>query len=282
LSLNLYHRFNPAEDIPLNGVLRAGTHYSAFGEGKDTAANFELPGDQPIFFTRAGVRLGGQEPRMLPELAMEVSLWYQGEFRTKEGRYGFNNDRALESNSHQFLARILFAYVLTNGFKHSFRANLTLGDSLNADRFSAYRLGGFLPLASEFPLDLPGYYFQEISARRFALIGLNYDVALDPKQRFSLLFSAATAGVDYVPGLEQAGDWHSGVGAGMIYRSSRGAWQLLLAYGYGIDAIRNDRRGAHSIGFLLQFDLDRAGVTLLGPGEGPNLSRGLRRILQAF
>ena len=33
---------------------------------------------------------------------------------------------------------------------------------MEADRFSTCRLGGLLPLASEFPLSLPGYYYQEI------------------------------------------------------------------------------------------------------------------------
>lgn len=74
--------------------------------------------------------------------------------------------------------RGLFAYTLPE-LKHRFAVNLTLGTSVDADRFSAYRLGGFLPLSGEFPLNLPGYYYQELSARRFALIGGNYALPLD-------------------------------------------------------------------------------------------------------
>ena len=65
-------------------------------------------------------------------------------------------------------ARTLLAYTLPE-LKHNFSLSLTAGTSLKTDRFSAYRLGGALPLVSEFPLTLPGYYFQELSADRFLL-----------------------------------------------------------------------------------------------------------------
>jgi hypothetical protein len=57
---------------------------------------------------------------------------------------------------------------------------------------------------------------------------------------------------------------------------------LLLGYGYGIEAIRDGDRGAHSIGFLLQFDLGRTKQRLLDPGENPIRSRGLQRMFQIF
>ena len=62
---------------------------------------------------------------------------------------------------------------------------------------------------------MPGYYYQEISAKRFVLLGGNYLVPLDKKQRWNLDAMAATAVVDYLPGLEQPGHWHSGVGGGI-------------------------------------------------------------------
>ena len=57
---------------------------------------------------------------------------------------------------------------------------------MDADRFSAYRLGGFLPLVAEFPLSLPGYYFQEISARQFVLLNASYLLPLDAEKRWNL------------------------------------------------------------------------------------------------
>ena len=73
-----------------------------------------------------------------------------------------------------------------------------------------------------------------------------------------------------------------GVGAGINYRSPTRAWQIILTYGYGFDAIRGDDRGAHNIGFLVQFDLERANMNLFEPGENPLRSRGLERIWDAL
>ena len=155
---------------------------------------------------------------MLPSLAMELSAWYEGQYRADSETYGFNGDRELKENSHLFWARALLAYTLPE-LKHNFSVSLTAGTSLRADRFSAYRLGGALPLVSEFPLTLPGYYYQELSADRFALISGQYALPLDRSKQWGLMISAATAAVEYLPGLEQPGRWNSGVGAGIVFRS---------------------------------------------------------------
>src|SRR6185436_12715893 len=112
-----------------------------------------------------------------------------------------------------------------------------------------------LPLAAEFPLTLPGYYFQEISAKRFVLLGANYLLPLDSENKWAISFVAAGAVTEYIEGLQQPGSWHSGVGAGIRWRPWQ-TWQMSIGYAYGIDALRNDNRGAHSIGFLMQWDLE--------------------------
>ena len=93
-----------------------------------------------------------------------------------------------------------------------------------------------MPLVSEFPLSLPGYYYQEISARQFVLLGGNYIVPIDKKKHWNFTVNAATAGVDYLQGFEQPGDWLSGVGGGVLYQSS--SIKIMAGYAYGIDAIR--------------------------------------------
>jgi len=193
------------------------------------------------------------------------------------GGYGFSDDRQVEPISHLYWARALLSYTLTN-WQHHFAATLLVGGSEKTDRFSAYRLGGVLPLAAEFPLSLPGYYFQEISARSFFLFGANYLLPLDSEDHWAVSFVGAVAATDYLRGVEQPGSWHSGVGAGVRWRPTSN-WQVSLGYAYGIDAIRNDDRGAHSIGFLLQWDLESAGRGLFEPGENPIRSRGLGRLL---
>ena len=257
LSGSVYHLFNPGQLVPLNGVLRGAVHYSDYARNSDTAANFKPPTDQAAFHVRTGLRWGGEEPTLFPAVAMEISVWYEGQFRTHPGGYGFNGDRDLESNSHLFWARALLDYTLPDS-QQNFSLTLTAGASMDADRFSAYRLGSLLPLGAEFPLDLPGYYYQELSARKFALLGGNYSVPLDAKKRWSLQATAATATVEYLPGVEESGHWHSGVGGGILYQPTSHAMKILVSYAYGVDAERSESRGAHSIGILLQFDWDHA------------------------
>ncbi len=276
-SLSLYHLFNPGAMIPLNGLLRGIAHYSVYDRDDATASNFQMPKDRGTFTLRTGLRWGGREPTLFPPLAMELSGWYEGMFRTGTGVYGYG-DRSVEPQSHLFWGEALLAYTLPES-KHSFCVNLTAGTSLDADRFSAYRLGSFLPLVSEFPLSLPGYYYQEISARQFVLVGGNYLLPLDSQQRWNLNANASTAVVDYLPGTEQPGDWHTGLGGGLFYKSP--SWKILVGYGYGVDAIRSHGRGAQSVGLLLQFDLGQAREALLN-SEEPSRWRGLQQLFDIF
>ncbi len=275
MSVSLYHCFAETEQnkIPLNGIVRAGIHYSLY-ERDDTARTFQIPDDQATVHIRTGVRFGGMEPTLFPELAMELSVWYEGQIRQEAQHYGYEfdrvvspplgpprivriHDREIEPTSHLFWARALLAYTMTNSMQN-FYLSITAGTSVEPDRFSAYRLGALLPMVSEFPLSLPGYYYQEITAQKFVLVGGNYSVPLDRKKRWSLNCAVATAVVEYLPGLKQPGNWHTGVGGGLMYRTPSDALKIMVGYGYGVDAIRNGERGAHSIGILMQFDLEQA------------------------
>ncbi|HXE42796.1 MAG TPA: hypothetical protein VN516_07205, partial [Candidatus Baltobacteraceae bacterium] len=173
ISQSIYHLFNPGDLIPLNGVLRGTFHYAAFERSGDTAPTFQVPDNRGEFELRTGFRWGGVEPTLFPALAMELSVWYQGEFRTGSGTYGFAGDRKVEPHSHLFWTEAALSYTLPKT-RQNIYLRLTAGSSVHADRFSAYRLGGFLPLIAEYPLSLPGYYYQEISAAQFVLLNLNY------------------------------------------------------------------------------------------------------------
>lgn len=274
VSASVYHLFNDGDRIPLSGLLRVGAHYSAFSADSDTADAFRVPDDNTSLHTRVGLRWGGREPVMLPEMALELSVWYAFQARSESGPYGFDADRRLEARTHLFWGRALFAYTLPES-EHNFSLGVTAGYSLEADRLSAFRLGALLPLVSEFALTLPGYYYQELSAERFVLATGTYSLPLDAQKRWNLALVGSTAWVDYLPGLEQPGHWHSGVGGGLLYRSS--PWQMVLGYAYGVDALRSGRSGAHSIGVLVQIDLERTKAALLSP-QSPFRSRGLFRL----
>jgi len=276
-TLGLYHRLNPERRIPLNFVLRGQAHWSYYSRD-ETDPDFRLPNNRCTGSIRVGLRWGGKEPLLFPDLAMELSAWYEGGFRTDSGLYGYPTnglpgDRQVNPSSHLFWGQALLAYTVPST-EQAFYVNVTAGTSVHADRFSAYRLGGMLPLVSEFPLWLPGYFYKEFSARQFLLAGANCMLPLDRKHRWNFNLTATTAVVDYLPGLEQPGHSLTGVGAGLLYRTP--GMKVMVGYGYGIDAIRSDGRGAHTVGVLLQLDLKRAEEILPG---GPDRWRGFQRFL---
>ncbi len=279
---SVYHRFNPLPDgaspkslleVPLQGVLRVGFRESLFSRNTRTAASFDIPEDLPTGFVRAGLRWGGREPLMRPDVAVELSAWYQGQARFAAGDYGFGGDRSVQPSVHQFWGRALVANSFTNT-GHYLEMTVTAGAVLNEDRLSAFRLGGTLPLAAEFPLMLPGYYFEELSTRRFLLA----DALLTQPVigRWDLLGYGGTALVDYTAGLEQPGHWHSGLGGGIGWTSSNAAWQFMLGYAYGVDAIREEGRGAHNVGLLVQWDLSRKSSD--SPSDSQRIQSMVRRL----
>jgi hypothetical protein len=255
ISASIYHLFNPNDLIPLNFVLHGAAHYSTYESDDTTAKNFRLPDDGMTYSVRTGLRYGGIEPTLFPALAMELSVWYEGQFRSNPGTYGFNGDRKVEPATHLFWGAAALSYTLPES-KQNFFVRVITGTSVDADRLSAYRLGGFLPLIAEYPLSLPGYFYQEFSAREFALVNASYTLPIAPDQRWNLVANAAVAAMDYLPGTGQSGNAASGVGGGILYRAPSDKFRFIVSYGRGINALRGGHRGADSVNFLLQFDLE--------------------------
>ncbi len=252
-SVSLYHLFNPDQHIPLNGVLRARMNYESFDTTSDTANNFVLPESQPVITYRAGLRWGGKEPMLGPVLAMEVSGWYELEQRTAPGGYGFGNDRELERVSQRFFGRAQINYTTLES-KHYIVAGLQGGGTVNADRLSAYRLGGVLPYTKEFPLNIPGYYFQELSAKSFGLAYAGYTIPFGSQDQWSLIGNGSAALVDYVDGTGQAGAFNSGIGAGVGYNAPSQRWKVMSLLGYGFEARREHGQGGYSLGMAFQYN----------------------------
>lgn len=281
ISASVYHLLNPGRRIPLYLVGRVAGHFTQYVHDNDVAPTFTIPDDRNSLRLRAGFRLGGREPLLTPALALEFSGWYEGRVHDSSGAYGFGGDRVAEPTTHLFRTRALLAYTLPDRGDY-FTASVTAGTALNADRLSSFQMGGALPLSSEFPLTLPGYYFGEISARRFVLLGGLYAYPFTASKRWTLNGFATTAFVDYVTGMQQPGTSHTGLGAGLGYRSPQSVWQMILSYGYGVDALRPNHRGSHAIGILLQYDLEarqRLRPTF-EPGIGPDKTRALERLIR--
>jgi hypothetical protein len=256
LALSIYQLLNPGMLIPVNVVARGGLRDSTFTDTSQTANNFTLPDNQVTTFTRAGIRVAGKQPVLYPDLGLELSVWFERQWRLDSQPYGFSDDRSISPNVDLYWLYAGLNYAWTNsGQKVSFA--FTGGGSTDADRFSAWRLGGVLPLVSEFPLTLPGYYYEELTATRFQHFYAGYDVPLDSAQRWDFRLEAATAHLDYLPGFEQRSSWQTGAGGGVSFTPRNQSFEIILRYGYGFNAIRDGKEGAQSVGLLFQYNFEK-------------------------
>ncbi len=276
-SLSLYHLFNPGELIPLNGLLRGSFSYESYLRSSRNPEGFALPPSQPVATLRAGLRFGGEEPRLDPPFAMELSGWYEGQLRFSPGDYGFDGDRQLERLVHKVWGRALLKYTLADS-RHRLTLGVVAGTSFHPDRLSAYRVGGIFTLASELPLVLPGYLVGELSARSLVLMGVTYSLPLEPTRRWVFTAGGNTARINYTPGLEQPGAWNTGVGAGITYLSLSKSWKTSLSYGYGFNALRGDHRGGNALALQIQIDLQRRGSAAAGPSSSDFFERVIRTL----
>jgi hypothetical protein len=254
-ALSVYQLLNPGMLIPVNAVARAGMRELSYTDTSETADNFALPANQTVGYTREGIRVAGKEPLLYPDLGLELSVWFERQWRLDSQQYGFSNDRSISPNVNLYWVYAGLNYAWTNsGQKISFA--FTAGGSTDADQLGAYRLGGVLPLVAEFPLILPGYYYEELTATGFEHFYGAYDIPLVPDHRLEFRLEAATAHVDYLNGYQQSSDWQTGVGGGLTFAPKHKNFEIVLRYGYGFNAIRNGKEGAQSIGVLFQYDFE--------------------------
>ena len=280
VSGSVYHLFNPKARIPLYGVLRSSFEYIVYERYSRTAPNFVVPDDQPEINLRGGLRWGGEEFALMPDLGFEVSGWYDGQFRLSPGAYGFAQDRTMEPSVHLFWGRASLRYTMPES-KQTVGLRLEAGTAIHPDRLSAYRLGGMLNLASEFPHSIPGYYFGELSAQSFGLLGGFYEVPLDFRKCWRIGAGAATGLVSFTPGMDQPNHWNSGVGCGLTYRNPAESVKIALLYGYGINAMRSNGEGGHTIALLAQFDLEKSKAAKgTQPRQPP--SKSFKRLLGVY
>ena len=264
VGVNFYRLFNPGARIPVNGIVHGGVRYVAFERSSRNPPTFVIPEDQTVASVRIGLRAGGIEPVLAPDVAGELSLWYEALRRLEPGTYGFAGDRRIESSVQRFWARALLVYT-TATLHHRLSLQAIGGASVNVDLLSALRVGGTLPLDAEFPLELPGYYEGEFSARNFILVAGDYSAPLDPGEHWRVGVGAAVARIGYTPGLEEPHPWKSGMRASLDYAPTDRAWKASLVYGHAFDAIRQGRRGADSVTLLVELDLERMGYLEADP-----------------
>ncbi len=250
--LSYYPGTTIAGVLPLEGQIRLTPGYHVYQRSLGTRDHFELPPDSELLTGRLGLRLGGVPPELLPNLALEASIWYEATYRAHAGRYGLaERPQELEHLTHRAWARL--AAVLTPARGHTIEVATTAGVTADTDPLSSFRLGSALPFRSEFPLILHGYFVEEIFARRFWLVNASYRFPAWPgAQRVQLRLGVDYAYVDYLAGHALPRRSLRGLSADVSIALARKV-TLLLGYGYGADAPRGGTFGGHEAIALVEL-----------------------------
>ena len=250
-TLSYYRRVLLGGLLPLEGQVRLKPQYVVYARN-DTDARFRLPPDTAIFSGRVGLRLGGVPPELHPDLALEVSVWYEPSYRVEAGSYGFpERPQELEHFTQKAWARTGGIFTLFQ--RHTVQGFFTAGTAENADALTSFRLGSALPFRSEFPLILHGYYVEEVFARRFWLFNVAYRFPIVPdSDRVKLQLSFDYARVDYASGHELPRHGLRGVGIDLALTMTRQI-RLMLGWGYGFDAPRNGDFGGQEAHALMEI-----------------------------
>ena len=246
-TLSYYRHTKIADLLPLEGQLRLRPQYVVY-QRNGTDPRFRLPPDTPIYSGRAGLRLGGVPPELLPDLAVEASIWYEPSYRDRAQPYGFpDRPQPLEHFTQKTWGRMGGIYTFDGS--QAVKLFVTGGTADGVDGLSSFRMGSSLPFRSEFPLIIHGYDVEEVFARRFWLVNFAYRVPLT--SRLNVQLSADYAEVDYEPRHRLPRHGLRGVGADVDLALTR-RLTLMLGYGYGPDAPRDHGFGGHEAHVMLE------------------------------
>ncbi len=251
-SVSLYPRLGDIGPAPLNGVFRVSAAYTAYQRTGRTDPRYEPPPNEWSGAVRAGLRLGGAEPGMDRGRAAEASVWAETRLRDRPASYGYNGDRYVRRNVNLYWARVFLSLPAPGGIHAG--GGMNAGGGGGQGRLSAYTLGGMLTQTSEFPLILPGYFGQEISASRFVHAWARAGVPILGSKRCFVNLTAAAASVRPMYGTDPGGIHHVGLAAGLSFEPAAGPLRVDLTYGYAPTALRGTHRGAQSLAFNFEYD----------------------------
>lgn len=254
-SLSLYPNIGHVGPVPITGVFRFALNYTDYLSTKLTDPAFELPPDVWTGSVRGGLRAGGAEPGMDKGRAVEFSMWAETRVRANPASYGYNKDRDIRRSLGLLWARAFASLPVGGATRLSGGLNLGVGEGLG--RLDAYRLGGMSTVTSEFPLVIPGYFAQEISAARYAHAWAQTALPVGDSKRFTAMFTVAGASVDPVFGTDPGGPLHAGAAMGFGFEPPDGALRAELTYGFSPTALRGTRRFAQSVAVVFEVDFLR-------------------------
>ncbi|HYS05765.1 MAG TPA: hypothetical protein VEW47_11295 [Candidatus Dormibacteraeota bacterium] len=237
--------------LPINIRATYTVSGTSFRNASDTL-RFTRPHDFRTQQLMAEFRIGGIEPGLTSTRGVELYLEADTNERTGFHPFGPNgvtfpawtrSDRLSASLGGRIPAGRTLIVVGVHG-----------GLGRHIDELSAWKLGGNMLGIDPFSYTLHGYYTRELLAESFVLANLDFAFPIaSAHQLTGHLYGdyATLRQLDAATG-ETIG-WHRfpGIGAGVGFKTLWGA-DCIIGYGYGIDAVRDGRRGGHEVGFAFE------------------------------
>lgn len=237
--------------LPLNVRVSYFVTQFFYRKASNTSQSFTIPSDFYTQTAQAELRFGGIEPGLLSKRGAELYVCADANYRTGFDTFGQTIPPVV--NAHETDFQHLFASLgakLPAG-PLTVSARFCGGYGNNLDELSAWKLGGNLVNIDPYAYTLHGYYLRELFTDRFLMSNLALTVPLCNQHNLALHFYGDWALARGVQPLARDYDNYFGVGAGVSVRVGRNI-DLLVSYGYGVNAIRNGDRGGHEVAIGLE------------------------------
>jgi len=235
--------------LPLN--IRASYFITQFyyRTSSSTANTFTVPSDFFVQTAQAELRFGGIEPGLLSKRGAEFYVGVDANYRSGFDRFGPLPVTYGRQSDFQHVFASLGARLPAGPLTVSGR--ICGGYGNNLDELSAWKLGGNLVNVDPYAYTMHGYYLRELFTDQFLMSNLALAVPLCDKSKLALHFYGDWAVARGVPPLAREYDNYLGVGTGISFRLGRSI-DMLLSYGYGLNAVRNGDRGGHEVALGLE------------------------------
>jgi hypothetical protein len=222
----------------------------SFYRDNGSTENFNLP---PDFFTQtlqAELRFGGVQPGLLSKRGAELYVGADANYRSGFDAFGPDSGPVLGRQSEYERVFSSLTFKLPAG-PTVVDARLCGGYGDHLDELSAWKLGGNLVNVGSYAYTLHGYYLHEFCTDRFVMSNLALTVPVNDDHKLAVHFYGDWANARGVPPLEREYHNYFGVGSGVSFRAP---WKtdVLLSYGYGINAVRNGGHGGHEVALGLE------------------------------
>lgn len=237
------------DQLPFNISAEYSLKGAQYDKRDSTLATFVLPRDHLTQSAEITARLGGIAPGIVRREGAELFVKFESAWRSNWASWGPAAAPFVTSNRYQKILAGAGALLPMSEFfpslkHHHVALQLTGGTGNRLDRLSCFKLGGSLPSGRE-PSQIRGFYSGEFFASDFVLVNCSYELPLAEWQQLALHVGADYATLRRDDIADRSWQNYQGVGGGISFKAF-GA-QVVVGYGYGINAPRRGSRGGHEV-----------------------------------